>query len=209
MIKIDIKGKLYAVEGGSGSGKNTLLEALAEKGYKIIRGIPSQNPPENSLLNQESQEILDGARINIHTMKADPLDIFNRYIKIMESQQKEAVDLKKKGMKVFLNRSVISFFAHYSLVGGAKLNEELRKLTEKIYNDFLREINGIIVMEKPIKGVAKEGIAGLQNEESEFINKTVEELNKDKNILYLILNANTMLVSDEVSRIEKFIDGCF
>lgn len=199
------KGKLYAVEGGSGSGKNTLLDNLAAKGYKIIRGIPSQNPPENKLLNERSQKILDDVKINIYTMRESSQDVFERYIKIMESQQEEAIDLKDKGFTVFFNRSIISFFAHYSLVGGADLSEKLRNLIEKIHNDFTDQINGIIVMEKPIKGVSKKGIAGLQNEESEFINKVVKELNKEKKIPRLKLNANIMSINDEISRIEQFL----
>lgn len=201
-------GRIFVVEGASGSGKDTLLERLTlNKDFMIMRGVASQNPAKNIKLTPKGQEIYAGRPISLELMlySSTPTrqDVLNRYIKIAGIQLDEAICLKHSGKSVIMNRSIISAITHLEIIIEKKPFEEKEWLdgivaqSQSIYEKFIKEVNGIILMEEPIKGVEKVGIAGLQNLESEKINSKVSIVYKMHNVPLLRLNANRITIDEE------------
>ncbi len=208
-----MKGRLFAVEGGTGSGKNTLLDCIAVNGYYVMRGGPSQNHIENKLLNKKSQEILGDAKINMMLMLESPVlskDVIQRYIKIVQSQQEAAIKRKKKGLTVFLNRSVLSLIVHIRLVcekfkENEVLTNNVKTILEDVKKNYFQVLDAIFLFETPVHGVTKEGIAGKHIEESKYITELVQIAHTSYGIPILRLNANTMSVTEELDAVEQFI----
>lgn len=202
-----MKGKLFTIEGASGSGKDTLLHALQEKGYTILRGGPSQNHPENQKLNTSSKKILGNSKVSLKLMLEEPQEVATQiaetYARIVKSQLQEALEKKRSGETIFMNRSVLSLQVHLKMAEkNLQISEEVKILLQETQTEFLKNIDGLIVFESPITGVVKEGIAGLQEQEAELL---MENITKIENIKTLILNANKLSVDEEVYNVLMFI----
>lgn len=194
-------GKLYVVEGATGSGKDFLLNALKAKGYASLRGSPSQNKKGNEVLAEEARKILGGANLNIKKILLMPIskrdEILTKYIEAAKAQMSHAIKLKKQNKILFTNRSLISVMAHIKLFPHA---DKLLKLFDNL-EDFISQIDGIIFMIKPYKKVERIGMAGLEKKEGKFIKEIINKINKP----LLRMDANKLTANDELCLVEKYI----
>lgn len=210
------QGKLFVIEGASGSGKDTLLGRLStNKSIVSIRGVASQNPVENIKLTSRSQKVYANRPINLELMLYSPAltrqDVLDRYITIAGIQLNEAVHHKQSGKTVIMNRSIISALIHLEIaIEKEPLTDEekwlgkIKTQADAICESFIKEVNGIILMEEPIKGIEKKGIAGLQHLESEKINSKTSVVHEKNNVPLLKLNANRMSVEEETKLVKEF-----
>lgn len=200
-----MKGKLYVIEGPTGSGKDYLLGGLKAKGYASLRGSPSQNKKNNEVLSEEARKILGNTDLNIKKillMNVTERDvILTKYILSAKAQMNYAVKLKNKTDALFLNRSLISVMSHIKIFPNA---DNLLKLFADL-EDFISQIDGIILMTEPYKGVERTGMTGLEKMEGKFIKEIIEDMEKKINIPVLKMNANELSLKEEVDFVEKFV----
>lgn len=196
-------GKLYIVEGPTGSGKDYLLSGLKTKGYASLRGSPSQNKKNNEVLSEEARKILDDADLNIKKILlmnvAERDEILTKYILSAKAQMNYAVKFKNKTDVLFLNRSLISVMSHIKLFPNA---DNLLKLFDDL--DFVKQIDGIIFMTTPYKGITRTGMAGLEKQEGKFIKEIIEDIEKKINIPILKMNSNKLSLKEEINLVELF-----
>ena len=210
-----MNGKLFVVEGATASGKNTLLRKLSAQGFTVMRGIPSQNPAENTSLLPSSQDIIGETVFNLRETLSKPPEervaIIKKFIEATKLQQAEAIRRKNEGETVFLNRSAISLVALLRIplaIAKPEEREELERFTNQLLidpiqlrSDLLHELDGIVLMQSAsIGGKEREGMAGIQNIEATSI---AEQLKGIDSIPIVELNANVMSPEEELVAVRK------
>ncbi|MEX2028304.1 MAG: hypothetical protein WD988_02280 [Candidatus Curtissbacteria bacterium] len=205
-----MKGKLFLVEGGSGSGKNRLLDELAKEGGVVIRGIVSQNPAENEELTLAARGYLGDGIFNFRDLGARSNDerfgVLVRGHAIAVHQFNRARKIKEEGKTVFMNRSLLSFKAINSLAEEITGEDFLHEsLFMGPYELLKQEVDGIILMETPaVEGLEREGMRGSADRESELIRREVMEFCGETGIKFITLDANSLRVEQEVENVRKF-----
>lgn len=222
--------KLFIVEGASGSGKSSLCSYLSkERGYKVIRGMPSQYPKENLDLTHRAREILGTANLNFKEALKLPFDmgtdLVERSSKVATLQFKEAKRAMNQGDTVLLKRSMFSLMGHVRLaylISHAQSDEHLAKWSkqkgEDLYNEAhrigLMGVNGIIFLESTFWANRKQsGISGFEAMESILIDRIINEVTHGNGFKIPLLQMNPNEYGDDeglqrmVNRAEYFIEN--
>lgn len=203
-------GKLFVVEGATGSGKNTLCNLLQFDGWAVLRGTPSQNFEENHDLLPEAQELIGNTVFNFKealTFSQEARDeIFRKFIEAASIQHLEAVRLKQEGQTVFLNRSVISIDALLGLASFITTEPIERELTDSFIS-LVDDIDGIILMQRPNVGIVKEreGMSGLEDKESQLIGALARRIAKVRGLPLLAIDANKMSPEQELKMVRMWM----
>jgi len=213
-----MNGKLFIVEGSTKSGKNTLCEQLAQKGFVVIRGIPSQNPLENSDLEPEAKAIIGDTVFNFKydlTLPGQLRDqIIDKFTYAADIQHVAARLMREQGKTIILNRSAISLTALMKLT--SKFIEpqdpeaalSLSTKSEGFVDTLLPKIDGIILMTRPFTGMVgkeREGMSGLEEKEAQLICAIARSLSQERNIPLLELDANNQSPEQEMALAQEFI----
>lgn len=211
-----MKGKLFIVEGASASGKSTLLGRISGEGFRVMRGLASQNPAENSSLTQISQEVIGDAVFNLReALRMQPAErdnLIKRFIEVARIQQEEALRLKSQGESVVLNRSAFSLISILQIplvISDPSMRDYLSKWTDamldepiKLRAELLAETDGIVFMKNAsVGGKEREGMVGVQEIESSKIAEQIGEVT----VPVLQLDANIMSVNEELVRVKSFL----
>lgn len=205
-------GKLFIVEGSTGSGKDTLLKELHKSGFEIMRGSPSQYSKENKSLTAESKKVIQKTKFDFRemiTMSPKNLEsLLGKYISGARHQHEEALAIKETDT-IFTNRSFISVAAHLRMLlnlrdpGSEELIEQLLKDVASEIKEFLPNVDGIIHMTTPMLGVKVSTVEGHELEESEEISNLINELEVDEGFI-LRLNAKEQSIEEEVKQVMEF-----
>lgn len=222
-----MQGRLFIVEGATGSGKNTLCDRLQSEGFVVLRGTPSQNSEENQSLFPKAQEIIRDTVFNFKQALAFPKaewnEILRKFTEEASIQHFEAVRLKKEGQTVFLNRSAISIVALIKLTNSIaepiereSTNYSVSAMDEIVESfagkrgvrGFIDEIDGIILMQTPYVGVMKEreGMFGLEDKESQFIADLARRIAQEKELPLLAIDANKKSPEQELELVRLWLD---
>lgn len=213
------EGRLFIIEGPTGSGKSELAKVLAEQGYKTLRGMPSQDPYQNLELVPDAVSMMRGVPVNFQEILTSHPAVqtltLERFIKCSTLQFQEALKLKAAGHTTFLERSTISLAAlmylgqRISRYKGlpdqaARLGQEGDKIVKLM--DF-SGADGIILMTQPIaQASTRAGMAGLEEEEAISIREVTTAVHMHWDLPILLLDASHTSVPEEVIQIRNFIE---
>lgn len=222
---------LFIIEGGSGSGKSTVLRQLENEGFVVIRGMASQHSEENKKLTPKAQTILNGRELdfkkNLLLPPVDGAKIFKDCTKIYLLQFAEARSIAEtQHTTVLLGSSIIRLRAHAQLIWSIAIqrkDERLAELCHLTYEDLIKKsykgttgVNGIIHMTTPFLGfINKTSISGYEAFESSFITYEIDEITRGNSLKIPVTKINTKDYAEEggifrmVDRIKYFLDQPF
>lgn len=211
-------GRLFIVEGGSGTGKDTLLRSLAEIGT-VVRGVASQNPGDNLSLVEESREVLGDLKLDFSAiMTGDPHvrdDAFSRFIEISRIQLYEALILRDLGNDVYMNRSPIStegyielarrIIATRNLDDANKWAERMGKKNSTLLDVLLSSVDGVVILDKMYSvGGEREGVRAVQDTEVRLISELAKGACFEREVPFLVLDTNSLSVEEEATKVQEF-----
>ena len=135
---INIKGKLFVIEGTDGSGKATqskmLVEKLKSEGFNVkLLDFPNYNSVYGKLI----RKYLEGDFGN--SIELDPYLVSVLYADDRRLQKDEIIEELEKGTIIIANRYVESNMAHQT----AKLSEDKKEKFIRWLNNLEYELNGL------------------------------------------------------------------
>lgn len=219
-------GLVVALEGPTASGKSILLKYLnSVRGFKVLRGMVSQDPFYNGFLVPKAQEAIEGIPLNYKEVldlpKGERADIMDRSLRCTVLQAHEAHRLAQEGFVVILDRSAISHMALVFLAGDVGRQREDPKLvswaeqTSKRVMETLwvgktfEVMDGIINLLEPRYDNPRErkGMAGLEEDEGRNIRVVAQQISRARHIPIKELDTNSLTIGQEVTLVKEFVSS--